>query len=105
MENGAVNMTFDFASSSNAITGSIGFDAGSEHWEMGVGSSRLGNSGFAIDSFTTGTAETASDVAIGKGSATGRFYGSEAQSMGGTFGAYNAEQTKQAIGAFTGSKQ
>ncbi len=102
MENGTVNMTFDFASSTNAVTGSIGFDAGSNHWELGVGTSRLDNSGFAIDSFTTGAN---SDVTIGQGSGTGRFYGSNADSMGGTFGAYNADVTEQAVGAFTGTKQ
>lgn len=105
MENGSVNLAIDFGSAVNPVTGNIEFDANSEHWNLGVGSSAVQENGFTMNSFTTGAN---SDVTIGSGSGVGNFYGLNAESVGGKFsagdGATVDESTKAAYGVFIGKQ-
>lgn len=104
MENGSVNLDIKYGSS-NPVIGNIEFSANSENWKLGVGAGSVNQNGFA------GSLSTASgsSVTIGSGSMSGRFYGEEAQSLGGTFkagtGSSVENSSKAAYGVFTGAKK
>jgi len=103
MKNGSVDLAIQYGAA-NPVTGNIQFDANSEHWNMAVGTSSVFNTGFA-GSFSTGAG---SAVTINSGDMSGRFYGPNAESIGGQFEAGNGatveESTKAAHGVFIGSK-
>lgn len=99
IQNGTVNLTFDFDSAT--VSGNIAFDAGDDHWDMMAETSSVTGGGFSIESFATGSG---SSVSIGSGSAEGRFYGANAEGMGGNFNVDSADSAKTAAGIFTGTQ-
>ena len=97
---GNMNLTFNFGNSD--ITGSINMTGKVEGtlMELSVGSATVNNDGFTIDSFTG----TIGDVDVASGSASGNFYGTDAQAVGGTFGVAGSDGVSSASGAFAGTK-
>lgn len=95
MKNGNIALNFDFAKAN--VDGKIGFEAGSQAWNMNVHDGLVNGDGFAFGGFdgTVGTSGEVVDFLEGNG----KFYGSNAERIGGGFQA-GTTGGKFAIGAF-----
>ncbi len=98
MRNGEVNLNFDFAK--NSIDGKINFDAGNDAWRMSVNEGQIDGNKFDL---TNVVSLPSSSVDIDGFEGGGKFYGNDAQRIGGGF-TTNSTESKIAIGAFQGSK-
>jgi hypothetical protein len=99
MQNGQFDMSIHFGSS-DPIRGDIRFDAGSDHWHIGVSGGEVASSGYHTDGLSAGAN---SDVTIDSGRLQGRFYGPGAESTGGSFSASGSGG--EAEGIFKGGRQ
>ena len=97
MENGNMNITIKYGDA-NPVSGNINFDAGDKHWGLDVGDGIVTPQAFGAG-LTTGND---SDVKIDSGSLAGRYYGPQADSIGGKFEATSSSET--AKGVFIGKR-
>ncbi len=93
MQNGQFDMNIHFGSS-NPIRGDIRFDAGGEHWHIGVSGGAIAGSGYHTEGLSAGGD---SSVSIESGRLDGRLYGPGAESTGGSFSASGSGGTAEGI--------
>jgi hypothetical protein len=99
MQNGALDLNFNFGQA-NGVSGSLGFDAGSDQWRMAVERGSISKEGYVFEQISTASGSSVDiDSAIG----SGHFYGPDLEAIGGTFEAKGAGQT--ATGIMIGAKQ
>lgn len=98
MSNGAVELDFDFSNS--AVTGDLSFDAGADRWSVAIDRGEVSGASFSGTTFSDNLDATIETTHQQLG---GKFYGSGADSVGGTFGLSGANGDL-AIGAFKGTK-
>jgi hypothetical protein len=97
MENGKFNITIKYGEA-NPVSGNINFDAGDKHWGLDVGDGVVTPQAFGAN-LKTGQD---SSVNIDSGGITGRYYGPQANSIGGKFEATSSSET--AKGVFIGKR-
>lgn len=98
MQNGNIALNVDFAKAS--VDGKIGFDAGADKWDVNIHDGLVGADGFKFGQFD-GAVNSAEAVDFVEGN--GKFYGEQADRVGGGFQMGTVEG-KFAIGAFKGAK-
>jgi guanylate kinase len=98
MSNGEVNLEFDFGT--QAINGNVNFDTPSDNWRLIVDQGEISTGSFTLDHATAGTDSTQTPLLF-KGD--GKFFGSEAQAIGGGFSAVSSD-AKTAIGVIQGKR-
>jgi hypothetical protein len=99
MENGYINLNFDFGG--QKITGDMGFDTTSDNWRLNIDNGSMDPSGFTLTE-ASAQADSSQIPLVFEGS--GKFFGNEAQTIGGGFNTVSSE-AKTAIGVFQGVKK
>ena len=98
ISNGVVKLDFDFSNSS--VSGDISFDAGVDRWSVAVDDGIVSGTNFSGTTFSDNIDAT---ITTTHQQFDGKFYGSDANSIGGTFGLSGANGDL-AIGGFKGTK-
>jgi len=102
MQSGVVSMLFDF--SSQTADGLITFDAGNENWNATISDAPVTTSGFSFTQSNVSASSVGSDGSVVLGEGSGKFYGANAEYIGGGF-EMMSNTGKVAIGAFGADKE
>lgn len=94
MENGQVNLDVNFGTLE--MTGAMGFDAGGEHWGVDIHQGVIDGNSLMVQEISNAAS---SDVMISEYNMEGKFFGPNAEALGGGFEMISTDH-QVAIGAF-----
>lgn len=94
MENGQINLDVNFGTLE--MTGSVGFDAGDEHWGANIHQGTIEEGSFTVQEISN---SASNDVMISEYNMGGSFFGTNAEALGGGFEMISTDH-QVAIGAF-----